>query len=76
MINHTEAYHAAETLINYCKERFTGSERDCKDCIFHHRRCVLYALFGQFGEGASQIAEEIVKENYHAKRNDNPQDDN
>ena len=75
MINHTEGYHAAETLIKYCKERFTGSERDCKDCIFHHRRCVLYALFGMFGQDASKIAEEIVRENY-AERNNHPQNDN
>jgi len=75
MINHTEAYHAAQTIVDYCKERFTGSERHCKDCIFHHRRCVLYALFGQFGENGQKIAEEIVRVNY-AERNNNPQNDN
>lgn len=75
MIDHTEAYNAAQTVRNYCKERFTGSERHCKDCIFHHRRCVLYALFGMWGADASQIAEEIVREN-HAERNSNPQNDN
>ena len=76
MITHEKALDSAVALMDYCKERFTGSERHCKDCIFHHKRCVLFALFGQFGEGASQIAAEIVKENYNAKRNHNPQNDN
>ena len=71
MINHTEAYNASQTLIEYCKERFPGNERECKDCIFHHRKCLLYALLGIYGEGSSQIVEEIVRFNY-AARNNNP----
>ena len=75
MIGHDDAMQSAFTIKQYCAERFTGRERHCKDCIFHHRRCVLYPLFGMFGEDASKIAEEIVRTNY-AERNDHSQDDN
>ena len=76
MISHNQALNSAETLMEYCRERFSGNERECKECIFHQRRCLLGNLLGMYGVDVAKLTMEIVVANYeelkNAERNYNP----
>ena len=64
MITHGQALNGAETIIEYCKEHFPGNERECRECIFHHRRCLLSNLMGMYGQDVAKLTKEIVTANY------------
>ena len=64
MITHNQALNGAETIMDYCRERFSGNERECRDCIFHDRRCLLANLMGMYGQDVAKLTKEIVVANY------------
>lgn len=64
MIGHGQALNGAETLMEYCREHFPGNERECRECIFHQRRCLLPNLMGVYGQKVAKLTKEIVMANY------------
>ena len=64
MIGHNQALNAVETIMDYCNEHFNGNERECHQCIFHNKRCLLCNLLGKYGKDVAKLAHETVVANY------------
>ena len=65
MVTHEEAKAAAATLLKYCSERFTGSERNCTDCMFQiHKRCALDLYLNKYGTNLQAEIAKMVEERY------------